>query len=118
MTTTSRRSLDERKRRATGPFALVGAVLLALIGFALFFVGFLLAPLAILLAFCLIFAARDRSSRKPAQPPAGDGSRPPPPDPLAIEARIRQQILGRKPRSGAELGERPPRDDPAAPDGS
>jgi hypothetical protein len=118
MTTTSRRPLGEPKRRSTGPFALVGAVVLALIGFALFFVGFLLAPLAILLAFCLIFAARDRSSRKPARPTVRDGSRPPPPDPLAVEARIRQQILARKPRPGAELRERPPGDDPAAPDGS
>jgi hypothetical protein len=36
-------------------------VLLSLLGFATFFIGFLIAPLAILLIFGLVFAARNKS---------------------------------------------------------
>jgi hypothetical protein len=39
----------------------IGVVLLSLLGFATFFIGFLIAPLAILVVFGLVFAARNKS---------------------------------------------------------
>jgi hypothetical protein len=50
---------DERYR----PWALIGITLAALAGFAVFFLSFLVAPLAILLIFYVGFAASDRSKR-------------------------------------------------------
>jgi len=46
-------------RRA--PSALLGVALLALPGLAVFLLGFMVAPLAILIAFCAGFSAWDRS---------------------------------------------------------
>jgi hypothetical protein len=51
---------EERYR----PWALIGITLIALAGFAVFFLSFLVAPLAILLIFYVGFAASDRSKRK------------------------------------------------------
>lgn len=48
------------------PLALIGVTLLALAGFAVFFLSFLVAPLAILLIFYVGFAASDRSKRNRA----------------------------------------------------
>lgn len=45
------------------PLALIATLLLALLFFALFFIGFLVAPLAILVLFYIFFAASDRSRR-------------------------------------------------------
>lgn len=59
------------------PLALISVVLIALLGFAVFFLSFLVAPLAILLIFYLGFAASDRSKR--------NGNAPPPP-PAAVAA--------------------------------
>jgi hypothetical protein len=63
-----------RKQRG----ALLGVVVLSLLGFAAFFVGFVLAPLAILLIFCLVIASRNRTggSKKagPADAPSRGGS--------------------------------------------
>jgi len=50
---------EERYR----PWALIGITLIALVGFAVFFLSFLVAPLAILLIFYVGFAASDRSKR-------------------------------------------------------
>jgi hypothetical protein len=72
---------------------LVGVVLLTLIAFSLFFVGFLLAPLAVLLFFALIFYSRNRSTAgkgrasTEAEPGGGARSR------LIAEARARQAAL-------------------------
>jgi hypothetical protein len=45
------------------PLQLIGVILLALLGFAVFFLSFLLAPLAILLLFYVGFSSADRSKR-------------------------------------------------------
>jgi hypothetical protein len=45
------------------PMALIGVTLIALLGFAVFFLSFLVAPLAILMIFYVGFAASDRSKR-------------------------------------------------------
>lgn len=50
---------DDRYR----PLALIGITLIALLGFAVFFLSFLVAPLAILVIFYIGFAASDRSKR-------------------------------------------------------
>jgi 16S rRNA C1402 (ribose-2'-O) methylase RsmI len=54
---------EERYR----PWALIGITLIALVGFAVFFLSFLVAPLAILLIFYVGFAASDRSKRNAKQ---------------------------------------------------
>ena len=68
---------DERYQ----PLALIGVTLIALLGFAVFFLSFLVAPLAILAIFYVGFAASDRSRRSngnghgaPAQPSDTEGS--------------------------------------------
>jgi hypothetical protein len=72
---------------------LVAVVLLTLIAFSAFFIGFLLAPLAVLLFFSLIFYSRNRSGGRKGEPAAeaeptgGARSR------LIIEARERQAAL-------------------------
>lgn len=65
------------------PMALVGVTLLALVGFAAFFLSFLVAPLAILVLFYVGFAAADRSRRN------GTAVR------LQQEAEARQQAIER-----------------------
>lgn len=65
------------------PLALVGVTLIALVGFALFFLSFLVAPLAILMIFYVGFAASDRSKRN------GSTAR------LAEEAERRQSVIDR-----------------------
>jgi hypothetical protein len=63
--------------------ALVGVTLIALLGFAVFFLSFLVAPLAILMIFYVGFAASDRSKRN------GSTAR------LTAEAEARRQIIER-----------------------
>jgi small-conductance mechanosensitive channel len=65
------------------PMALIGVTLIALIGFAMFFLSFLVAPLAILMIFYVGFAASDRSKRN------GSTQR------LANEAEARRHIIER-----------------------
>jgi hypothetical protein len=72
--------------------AVFGVALLALLGFGAFFVGFLLAPLAILLVFCLAFAARGRR-RDRAQ---GDETSSPSRSRLAAEAEVRREARARE----------------------
>lgn len=80
-------------RERTHVFGLIGVVLATLIAFSAFFVGFLLAPLAILLFFSLIFYSRNRSTAKKgapeteAEPTGGARGR------LIAEARARQAEL-------------------------
>jgi hypothetical protein len=86
------------------PLALIGVTLIALLGFAVFFLSFLVAPLAILLIFYVGFAASDRAKRnrsRGTQPPA-DQPGAAPADPadaraqtLAREAQYRRQQLDR-----------------------
>lgn len=45
------------------PLQLIGVIVLALLGFAVFFLSFLLAPLAILVLFYIGFSAADRNQR-------------------------------------------------------
>jgi hypothetical protein len=82
------------------PFALIGITLLVLAGFAVFFVGFLIAPLAILAIFYLIFASLNRS-----RPTNGDQQvappRPGPPPPGAsptgaYDQRLRTEAEARR----------------------
>ena len=63
--------------------ALIGVTMIALLGFAMFFLSFLVAPLAILIIFYVGFAASDRAKRN------GSASR------LASEAEARQRIMER-----------------------
>ena len=63
--------------------ALIGVTLIALLGFAVFFLSFLVAPLAILMIFYVGFAASDRSKRN------GSAAR------LTAESEARRQIIER-----------------------
>ena len=65
------------------PMALVGVILIALLGFAVFFLSFLVAPLAILMIFFVGFSASDRSKRN------GSTTR------LANEAEARRHVIER-----------------------
>jgi hypothetical protein len=65
------------------PLALITVTLCALVGFAVFFLSFLVAPLAILIIFYVGFAASDRSKRN------GSTAR------LAAEADRRQNVIRR-----------------------
>jgi hypothetical protein len=65
------------------PLALVGVTLIALLGFAVFFLSFLVAPLAILMIFFVGFSASDRSKRN------GSTTR------LANEAEARRHVIER-----------------------
>ena len=65
------------------PMALIGVTMIALVGFAMFFLSFLVAPLAILMIFYVGFAASDRAKRN------GSAAR------LATEAEARRQIMER-----------------------
>lgn len=65
------------------PMALVGVTLIALVGFAVFFLSFLVAPLAILMIFFVGFSASDRSKRN------GSTNR------LADEAQARRSAIER-----------------------
>ncbi len=47
------------------PLALLGVVLASLLLFAVFFLGFLVAPMAVLLLFYVGFSAVDRSRKRP-----------------------------------------------------
>lgn len=73
------------------PLALIGVTLIALLGFAVFFLSFLVAPLAILMIFYVGFAASDRSKR-----PNGSATPATPnQDRLAREAEARRQVIER-----------------------
>lgn len=63
--------------------ALIGVTLIALLGFAVFFLSFLVAPLAILMIFYVGFAASDRSKRN------GSTAR------LAAETEARRHVIER-----------------------
>ena len=63
--------------------ALVGVTLIARLGFAVFFLSFLVAPLAILMIFFVGFSASDRSKRN------GTAGR------LATEAEARRSTIER-----------------------
>jgi hypothetical protein len=65
------------------PLALLTVTLCALLGFAVFFLSFLVAPLAILTIFYVGFAASDRSKRN------GSTSL------MAREAEARQNVIER-----------------------
>ena len=72
--------------------ALIGVTMIALLGFAVFFLSFLVAPLAILLIFYVGFAASDRAKRN------GSAAR------LATEAEARRQIMDRADEESAPAG--------------
>jgi len=74
------------------PMALIGVTMIALLGFAVFFLSFLVAPLAILLIFYVGFAASDRAKRN------GSAAR------LATEAEARRQIMDRADEESAPAG--------------
>jgi len=65
------------------PLALISVTLCALLGFAVFFLSFLVAPMAILIIFYVGFAASDRSKRN------GTAAR------LQAEAERRQSTIDR-----------------------
>lgn len=68
----------EQQEERYQPLALISVTLIALLGFAVFFLSFLVAPLAILVIFYVGFAASDRSKRN------GNGSAPPPAEPVEL----------------------------------
>ncbi|MCW2966311.1 MAG: hypothetical protein JWM71_83 [Solirubrobacteraceae bacterium] len=76
--------------------ALIGVTMIALLGFAVFFLSFLVAPLAILMLFYVGFAASDRSKRTNGN---GNGNGHAPPDGnttrLAREAEARRHVIER-----------------------
>lgn len=80
---------EERYR----PLALIGVTLIALLGFAVFFLSFLVAPLAILLIFYVGFAASDRSKRNAS---AAAAAQPAEQIVTPSEADVRAQTLARE----------------------
>lgn len=97
------------------PLALLAVVLGALLMFAVFFIGFLVAPLAILLLFYVGFSALDRSRKN------GGGGHPAPAevaeaeeqyaaetaaDRLAREAGARRAVMDRSDETAALEAER------------
>lgn len=67
------------------PFQLIGVIVIALLGFAVFFLSFLLAPLAILVLFYVGFATSDRNKRDGnGNGHAEEAERPLPPPPETI----------------------------------
>jgi hypothetical protein len=74
------------------PLALVGVTLIALLGFAVFFLSFLVAPLAILMIFFVGFSASDRSKRTNGN---GNGHSNPNTSRLAQEAEARRHVIER-----------------------
>jgi hypothetical protein len=95
-------------RQRSSVFSLIGVVLLTLIAFSAFFIGFLLAPLAILLFFSLIFYARNRSGGRdggePAEVESSGGAR----GRLIAEARARQAALTLEERQTRAYEDLPP----------
>ena len=73
-----------RQEERFQPLALIGVTLIALLGFAVFFLSFLVAPLAILMIFYVGFAASDRSKRASS----GNGA-----SNLAREAEARRNAI-------------------------
>lgn len=81
------------------PLALFAIVIGALLLFAVFFIGFLVAPLAILLVFYVVFSASDRSKKGGGGGHAAeegedfdDGTTETAADRLAREAAQRRQV--------------------------
>jgi hypothetical protein len=100
----------------TNVFGLVAVVLLTLVAFSAFFIGFLLAPLAVLLFFSLIFYSRNRSAGRKGGPtteaaPAG-GAR----SRLISEARERQAALAREERRNRTYTDAPSESAEVAPE--
>jgi hypothetical protein len=82
---------SEQPQERYQPLALIGVTLLALLGFAVFFLSFLVAPLAILLIFYVGFAASDRSKRNGSAPAAEAN------EPVVVNAAdVRAQTLARE----------------------
>lgn len=80
----------ERPEERYQPLALVSVMVIALLGFAAFFLSFLVAPLAILAIFYVGFAASDRAKRSQnGTGPAPAAQR------LAEESRARQDAMQR-----------------------
>jgi hypothetical protein len=80
---------DPRSRDNYQPLALIAVILCALILFSLFFLTFLVAPLAILTLFYVGFAASDRAKR--AHPPTAATEETPP-----VEERFsREEVTAR-----------------------
>jgi hypothetical protein len=82
----------EQPQERYQPLALIGVTLIALLGFAVFFLSFLVAPLAILLIFYVGFAASDRSKRNGSAPAAEAEEE----DVVVDEADVRAQTLARE----------------------
>jgi hypothetical protein len=82
---------SEQPQERYQPLALIGVTLLALLGFAVFFLSFLVAPLAILLIFYVGFAASDRSKRN-GSAPAAEANEPG----VVNAADVRAQTLARE----------------------
>jgi hypothetical protein len=83
----------EQPQERYQPLALIGVTLIALLGFAVFFLSFLVAPLAILLIFYVGFAASDRSKRNGSAPAAEAEEDE---EVVVDEADVRAQTLARE----------------------
>jgi hypothetical protein len=86
---------SEQPQERYQPLALIGVTLIALLGFAVFFLSFLVAPLAILLIFYVGFAASDRSKRN-GSAPAAETEEEGPEEVVVDEADLRAQTLARE----------------------
>jgi hypothetical protein len=84
----------EQPQERYQPLALIGVTLIALLGFAVFFLSFLVAPLAILLIFYVGFAASDRSKRNGSAPAAEAEEEEE--EVVVDEADVRAQTLARE----------------------
>jgi hypothetical protein len=84
---------SEQPQERYQPLALIGVTLIALLGFAVFFLSFLVAPLAILLIFYVGFAASDRSKRNGSAPAAEAEEDE---EVVVDEADVRAQTLARE----------------------
>lgn len=97
------------------PLALFAIVIGALLLFAVFFIGFLVAPLAILLVFYVVFSAMDRSKKGGggghAAPEAVEEYEEDVPDTaadrLAREAAQRRAVMDREPVTQTTQTDRP-----------
>jgi hypothetical protein len=97
----------ERREERYQPLALISVTLIALLGFSIFFLSFLVAPLAILAIFYVGFAASDRSKRQ--QSNGGAQGKPSASQLLAAEARARQGVMERSDEQASEAAARPTR---------
>ena len=92
---------EQQQPEKYNPLALITVVLASLLLFSVFFLGFLVAPLAVLTIFYVIFAASDRSKQR--------GNKEPEPEPEPVydeQAYYYDDQLTAEERLAAEAAQR------------